>query len=81
MEQHDGMDEDRDVVLSMLMNIFEEQPHALYSAGIDPAVVSDLQSLSDQVCVLCVRVCLIPKILSLSNNFLRVCLCLKSQCE
>ena len=50
MEQHDGMDEDQDVVLSMLTDIFEEQPHVLYSAGIDPAAVTpDLQSMVDQV--------------------------------
>jgi hypothetical protein len=52
MEQHDGLDEDRDVVLSMLMDIFERQPHALYSAGVDPSAVTDLQSLADQVCAL-----------------------------
>lgn len=49
MEQHDGMSEDRDVVLSMLMDIREKHPSALYSAGIDPNSVSDMDSLLAQV--------------------------------
>ena len=49
MEQHDGQSEDREVVLGMLMDIAERQPHALYSAGLDPAAVTDLESLLDQV--------------------------------
>jgi len=49
MEQHDGMNEDREVVLNMLMDIKERQPHALYSAGIDPNAVKDMESLLAQV--------------------------------
>lgn len=49
MEQHDGMDEDRDTVLAMLMDIHEKHPHALYSAGIEPKAVTDLESLLEQV--------------------------------
>jgi len=49
MEQQDGMNEDREVVLNMLMEIKEKHPHALYSAGIDPNLVADLESLLAQV--------------------------------
>lgn len=49
MEAHDGMNEDRDVVLAMLMEVKEKHPHALFSAGIDPKAVSDLDSLLEQV--------------------------------
>jgi ankyrin repeat protein len=49
MEAHDGMTEDRDIVLGMLMDIKEKHPHALYSAGIDPKEVSDLESVLAQV--------------------------------
>jgi len=49
MEQHDGMNEDREVVLNMLMDIKDKHPHALYSAGIDPKAVSDMESLLGQV--------------------------------
>lgn len=49
MEQHDGMNEDREVVLGMLMDIKEKHPHALYSAGIDPNSIADIESLLAQV--------------------------------
>lgn len=49
MEQHDGMNEDRELVLAMLMDIKEKHPHALYAAGIDPNAVSDMDSLLEQV--------------------------------
>jgi ankyrin repeat protein len=49
MEQHDGMNEERELVLAMLMDIREQHPHALYSAGIDPTAVTDVDSLLDQV--------------------------------
>ena len=51
MEQHDGLNEDRELVLSMLMDIHEKHPHALFAAGIDPQVVTDMNSLLEQVCV------------------------------
>jgi ankyrin repeat protein len=50
MEQVDGMSEDRELVMSMLMDIREQHPHALYSAGIDPTAVNDIDSLLEQVC-------------------------------
>lgn len=49
MEQHDGMHEDRELVLAMLLDILEKHPHALYAAGIDPTAVNDMDSLLDQV--------------------------------
>jgi len=49
MEMHDGRSEHRDVVLQMLMDIQEKHPHALYSAGIDPHAVNDIDSLLTQV--------------------------------
>lgn len=51
MEQHDGMNEEREVILSMLMDLHEQQPHALYAAGIDPTAVTDLESMLEQVCI------------------------------
>jgi SpoVK/Ycf46/Vps4 family AAA+-type ATPase len=49
MEQHDGMNEERELVLAMLMEIREQHPHALYSAGIDPKAVTDVDSLLEQI--------------------------------
>lgn len=49
MEQEDGMSEEREIVLRMLMEIKASHPHALYSAGIDPTAVTDMDSLLDQV--------------------------------
>jgi hypothetical protein len=48
MEQHDGMKEDREVVLSMLMDIWEHHPHALYTAGLKPEAIKDMESLMEQ---------------------------------
>jgi Ankyrin repeats (many copies) len=45
----DTINEDRDLVLTVLMDIFEQHPHALYAAGIDPHAISDLDSLLQQV--------------------------------
>ena len=50
MEQEDGMSEEREIVLRMLMEIKASHPHALYSAGIDPTAATDMDSLLDQVC-------------------------------
>lgn len=49
MEQHDGMNEDRELVLSMLMDINESHPHALYAAGMDPTYIRDIDTLLEQV--------------------------------
>jgi Ankyrin repeats (many copies) len=65
MEQHDGMKEDREVVFAMLEDILEKHPHALYSAGMDPKLIRDMDSLAEQVrsclismcCVHCVPAC------------------------
>jgi hypothetical protein len=43
------MNDDRELVLAMLMDIKENHPHALYAAGIDPSAVSDMDSLLEQV--------------------------------
>jgi ankyrin repeat protein len=50
MEQHSGLNDDREIVLGMLMDLMENHPHALYSAGINPNAVTDMESLLDQVC-------------------------------
>eukprot|EP00522_Entomoneis_paludosa_P008967 CAMPEP_0172454348 /NCGR_PEP_ID=MMETSP1065-20121228/11370_1 /TAXON_ID=265537 /ORGANISM="Amphiprora paludosa, Strain CCMP125" /LENGTH=568 /DNA_ID=CAMNT_0013206665 /DNA_START=56 /DNA_END=1762 /DNA_ORIENTATION=+ len=49
MEQHDGMKEDREEVMAMLLDIWEKQPHALYSAGMDPTSIRDMETLLDQI--------------------------------
>lgn len=49
MSMQDGMHDDLEVVLSMLMDIREGHPHALYSAGIHPAQLGDLNALLEQV--------------------------------
>lgn len=50
MEQHDGMNEDRELVLAMLMDLKEKHPHSLYAAGMDPNAITDMDSLLEQVC-------------------------------
>ena len=64
MEQHDGMNEDRELVLAMLLDIYEKHPHALYAAGIDPHAVNDMNSLLEQVraCVRCFCCCNVVEI-------------------
>lgn len=49
MERHDTTNEDLEAVLSLLMDIRDGHPHALYSAGIDPDRAGDLKNLLDQV--------------------------------
>lgn len=49
MEQHDGRNEDRDIVFHMLMDICDKHPHALYSAGMDPKAITNVESLLAQV--------------------------------
>ena len=49
MEQHDGMKEDREAVLAMLMDVRDQHPHALYSAGMDPTAIRDMTTLLEQV--------------------------------
>jgi Ankyrin repeats (many copies) len=54
MVEHDGMNDDREVVLQMLMEILENHPHALYSAGINPKKVTDMDSLLAEVRCPCI---------------------------
>lgn len=49
MEQHDGMNEDRELVLAMLMDLKEKHPHALFAAGMDPHAIHDMDTLLEQV--------------------------------
>jgi len=49
MEGHDDVQEDMEAVLSVLMEINDGHPHALFSAGMDPAKVDDMESLLEQV--------------------------------
>lgn len=49
MESHDVVQEELESVLSLLMDIKEAHPHALFSAGVDPGTVTDMDSLLHQV--------------------------------
>ena len=49
MESHDLIQEELESVLGLLMDVRDGHPHALYSAGIDPTGVADLDSLLEQV--------------------------------
>jgi len=49
MEGHDDVQEDMEAVLSVLMEIKDGHPHALFSAGMDPDKVADMETLLDQV--------------------------------
>lgn len=49
MESHDVIQEELESVLSLLMDINEAHPHALFSAGVDPHAVTDMDSLLNQV--------------------------------
>ncbi len=49
MEGHDDVQEDLEAVLSVLMEVMEGHPHALFSSGMDPSRVSDMESLLGQV--------------------------------
>lgn len=51
LSAQDGMHEDLELVLSLLLDIREKHPHALYSAGIHPAQGGGLDSLLEQVSV------------------------------
>jgi ankyrin repeat protein len=50
LSAQDGMHDDLEIVLSLLMDIREGHPHALYSAGIHPANITNLDALLEQVC-------------------------------
>lgn len=49
MEKHDDVQEDVEAVLSLLMDVRDGQPSALYSAGIDPTKLSDMDTLMEEV--------------------------------
>lgn len=49
MEASHGSSEEMEEVLSLLMDIGEGHPHALYSAGIDPASAGTLDLMMEQV--------------------------------
>lgn len=49
MERHDSSNEDLEMVLALLMDIRDVHPHALYSAGVDPALAGDLDGMLEQV--------------------------------
>jgi len=49
MEQHSSMQENLDAVLSFLMDVKAGHGHSLYSAGINPDCVQDIDSLLDQL--------------------------------
>lgn len=49
MEGHDDVQEDLEAVLSVLMEVREGHAHGLYSCGMDPSQVSDMDSLLMEV--------------------------------
>ena len=49
MEASHGTNKEMEEVLSLLMDIGEGHPHALYSAGIDPAQAGTLDLMMEQV--------------------------------
>jgi len=49
MEGHGDVQEDLEAVLSVLMEVKQGHPHALYSSGMDPTHVTDMESLLGQV--------------------------------
>lgn len=49
MEGHDDIQEDLEAVLSVLLEVQQGHYHALFSAGMDPSYVSDMESLLQQV--------------------------------
>lgn len=49
MEGHDDVQEDLEAVLSVLMEIKEGHPHALFSSGMDPSQITDMESMLLQV--------------------------------
>mmetsp|Transcript_7997 Transcript_7997/g.15060 ORF Transcript_7997/g.15060 Transcript_7997/m.15060 type:complete len:582 (-) Transcript_7997:117-1862(-) len=49
MEGQDDVQDDLEAVLSVLMEVKQGHPHALFSSGIDPNKVTDMSSLLEQV--------------------------------
>jgi SpoVK/Ycf46/Vps4 family AAA+-type ATPase len=49
MEGQDDVQEDLEAVLSVLMEVKQGHPHALFSSGIDPNKITDMTSLLEQV--------------------------------
>lgn len=49
MEGHDDVQDDLEAVLSVLMEVKHGHPHALYSSGMDPTQVADMESLLEEV--------------------------------
>ena len=49
MSESHGTTEEMEEVLGLLMDIYEGHPHALYSAGIDPASAGTMDSMMEEV--------------------------------
>lgn len=49
MEGHDDVQEDLEAVLSVLMEVNDGQPHALFSSGMDPHRINNMESLLSEV--------------------------------
>eukprot|EP00979_Chaetoceros_neogracilis_P007761 scaffold1664_cov233-Chaetoceros_neogracile.AAC.3 len=49
MEGHGDVQEDLEAVLSVLMEVKQGHPHALYSSGMEPDQITDMESLLGQV--------------------------------
>jgi hypothetical protein len=53
MEHNMGTNEELETVLALLLDIQENHPHALYSAGINPQIGGTMDAIMDQVCHQC----------------------------
>jgi len=49
MEGHDDVQEDLEAVLSVLMEVKDGHPHSLFSSGMDPGRITDMETLLNQV--------------------------------
>ncbi len=49
MEGHDDVQEDLEAVLSVLLEVKEGHPHALYSCGMDVSLINNMETLLSQV--------------------------------
>ena len=49
MEGHDDVQEDLEAVLSVLLEVKQGHPHALYSGGMDAAQIANMETLLGQV--------------------------------
>ena len=49
MGKNENLNGDLESVLALLMDVKDSHQHALYSAGIDPSSVTDMESLLEEI--------------------------------